>query len=332
MKLSYLDLMTTDPSYNLAMEQYVFDCLPRDRMYFMLWQNDNAIIVGKYQNTIAEINEETVRERGIRVVRRLSGGGAVYHDMGNLNFTFITDVGESNALDLKLFCEPVVRTLATLGVKAEVNGRNDITIDGKKFSGNSQYIRRGRVMHHGTIMFDSDLSVVSEALRVDPTKIQTKGIRSVRSRVTNVAEHLPEKVTLPEFRRILLENILKENPGEAYPLTQDDLAAVEKLRAERYATWDWNYGFSPVCTMLRRRRVDGCGMIEAYITVEHGKIAALSFKGDFFSASEPDELAAHFVGCTPDRAGYEKALGDVDVSRYFAGLQKDELIDILCKG
>ena len=181
MKLSYLDLMTTDPSYNLAMEQHVFDCLPRDRMYFMLWQNDNAIIVGKYQNTIAEINEEAVRERGIRVVRRLSGGGAVYHDMGNLNFTFITDVGESNALDLKLFCEPVVRTLATLGVKAEVNGRNDITIDGKKFSGNSQYIRQGRVMHHGTIMFDSDLSVVSEALRVDPTKIQTKGIRSVRS-------------------------------------------------------------------------------------------------------------------------------------------------------
>lgn len=252
--------------------------------------------------------------------------------MGNLNFTFITDVGESNALDLKLFCEPVVRTLATLGVKAEVNGRNDITIDGKKFSGNSQYIRQGRVMHHGTIMFDSDLSVVSEALRVDPTKIQTKGIRSVRSRVTNVAEHLPEKVTLPEFRRILLENILKENPGEAYPLTQDDLAAVEKLRAERYATWDWNYGFSPACTMLRRRRVDGYGLIEAYITVEHGKIAALTFKGDFFSASEPDELAAHFVGCTPYRAGYEKALGDVDVSRYFAGLQKDELIDILCEG
>ena len=295
MKLSYLDLMTTDPSYNLAMEQYVFNCLPRDRMYFMLWQNDNAIIVGKYQNTIAEINEEAVRERGIRVVRRLSGGGAVYHDMGNLNFTFITDVGESNALDLKLFCEPVVRTLATLGVKAEVNGRNDITIDGKKFSGNSQYIRQGRVMHHGTIMFDSDLSVVSEALRVDPTKIQTKGIRSVRSRVTNVVEHLPEKVTLPEFRRILLENILKENPGEAYPLTQDDLAAVEKLRAERYATWDWNYGFSPVCTMLRRRRVDGCGLIEAYITVEHGKIAALTFKGDFFSASEPDEIGRAHV-------------------------------------
>ena len=238
MKLSYLDLMTTDPSYNLAMEQYVFDCLPRDRMYFMLWQNGNAIIVGKYQNTISEINEEAVRERGIRVVRRLSGGGAVYHDMGNLNFTFITDADGSGTLDMKLFCEPVVRTLAALGVKAEVNGRNDITIDGKKFSGNSQYLRQGRVMHHGTLMFDSDLSVVGEALRVDPTKIQTKGIRSVRSRVTNVAEHLPERVTLPEFRRILLENILRENPGEEYPLTPDDLAAVEKLRDnEKFRAW-----------------------------------------------------------------------------------------------
>ena len=318
MKLSYLDLMTTDPSYNLAMEQYVFDCLPRDRMYFMLWQNDNAIIVGKYQNTISEINEQAVRERGIRVVRRLSGGGAVYHG--------------SSALDMKLFCAPVVRTLAALGVKAEVNGRNDITIDGKKFSGNSQYLRQGRVMHHGTIMFDSDLSVVGEALRVDPTKIQTKGIRSVRSRVTNVAEHLPERVTLPEFRRILLENILRENQGEEYPLTPDDLAAVEKLRAERYATWEWNYGRSPACTMLRRRRVDGCGLIEAYITVEHGLISVVAFKGDFFSAEEPEDLAARFVGHTPDRAGYTAALDGVEAARYFAGLQADELIDILCEG
>lgn len=331
MKLSYLDLTTTDPSYNLAMEQYVFDCLPRDRMYFMLWQNDNAIIVGKYQNTLSEINLEAVGRRGIRVVRRLSGGGAVYHDMGNLNFTFITDAASGTALDMKLFCQPVVRTLAALGVHAEVNGRNDITIDGKKFSGNSQYLRQGRVMHHGTIMFNSDLSVVSEALQVDPTKFQTKGVRSVRSRVTNVADHLDRPVSLPEFRRILLENILRENPGQPYPLTPEDLAAVEKLREERYAAWDWNYGQSPACTVLRRRRVEGCGLVEAYISVDSGLISAIAFRGDFFSAVEPEELAPRFVGRTPDQAGFAAALEGVDVSRYFAGLQNDQLIEILCQ-
>lgn len=331
MKLSYLDLTTTDPSYNLAMEQYVFDCLPRDRMYFMLWQNDNSIIVGKYQNTLSEINLEAVERRGIRVVRRLSGGGAVYHDMGNLNFTFITDAASGTALDMKLFCQPVVRTLAALGVHAEVNGRNDITIDGKKFSGNSQYLRQGRVMHHGTIMFNSDLSVVSEALQVDPTKFQTKGVRSVRSRVTNVADHLDRPVSLPEFRRILLENILRENPGQPYPLTPKDLAAVEKLREERYATWDWNYGQSPACTVLRRRRVEGCGLVEAYISVDSGLISAIAFRGDFFSAVEPEELAPRFVGRTPDQAGFSVALEGVDVSRYFAGLQNDQLIEILCQ-
>lgn len=331
MKLSYLDLTTTDPSYNLAMEQYVFDCLPRDRMYFMLWQNDNAIIVGKYQNTLSEINLEAVERRGIRVVRRLSGGGAVYHDMGNLNFTFITDAASGTALDMKLFCQPVVRTLAALGVHAEVNGRNDITIDGKKFSGNSQYLRQGRVMHHGTIMFNSDLSVVSEALQVDPTKFQTKGVRSVRSRVTNVADHLDRPVSLPEFRRILLENILRENPGQPYPLTPKDLAAVEKLREERYAAWDWNYGQSPACTVLRRRRVEGCGLVEAYISVDSGLISAIAFRGDFFSAVEPEELVPRFVGRTPDQAGFAAALEGVDVSRYFAGLQNDQLIEILCQ-
>ena len=331
MKLSYLDLTTTDPSYNLAMEQYVFDCLPRDRMYFMLWQNDNSIIVGKYQNTLSEINLEAVERRGIRVVRRLSGGGAVYHDMGNLNFTFITDAASGTALDMKLFCQPVVRTLAALGVHAEVNGRNDITIDGKKFSGNSQYLRQGRVMHHGTIMFNSDLSVVSEALQVDPTKFQTKGVRSVHSRVTNVADHLDRPVSLPEFRRILLENILRENPGQPYPLTPKDLAAVEKLREERYAAWDWNYGQSPACTVLRRRRVEGCGLVEAYISVDSGLISAIAFRGDFFSAVEPEELAPRFVGRTPDQAGFAAALEGVDVSRYFAGLQNDQLIEILCQ-
>ena len=146
MHWSYIDVPSTDPAFNLALEQYVFDALPRHRNYFFLWQNDNAVIVGRHQNTLAEINEPYIREKRIRVVRRLSGGGAVYHDLGNLNFTFIQDTSSGLQLDLRLFCEPVAQAICSLGAHAVVNGRNDITIDGKKFSGNAQYVKDGRVM------------------------------------------------------------------------------------------------------------------------------------------------------------------------------------------
>ncbi len=330
MKLSYLDLTTTDPAFNLAAEQYVFDALPRDRAYFMLWQNDNAIIVGKYQNTFAEINEAYVKEHGIRVVRRLSGGGAVYHDLGNLNFTFIADAGTLSTLNFTIFCEPVIRTLAKFGVTAEVNGRNDMTIDGRKFSGNSQYLKQGRIMHHGTILFDSDLSVVSNALQVDESKFQSKASKSVRSRVTNVAAYLPAPVSLPEFRSALLADIAQSAGGEAYVFSASDLAAIEKLRAERYGTWEWNYGFSPACTIERRARIEGCGTVEVRIGVSGGHISEMHFYGDFFSVSEPEQLSARFVGLSPDAQGYKKALQGIDVSQYIVGLTNEALMQLLC--
>ncbi len=329
MRLDYLDLTCTDPSRNLAMEQHVFDALPRDRAYFMLWQNDNAIIIGKHQNTLAEINAPYVRAHGIRVVRRLSGGGAVYHDLGNLNFTFITDAGDTAKLDFRLFCLPVVRTLEGFGVRAEVNGRNDITIDGKKFSGNSQYLRQGRVMHHGTILFDSDLSVVADALRVDESKLRAKGVRSVRSRVTNVRPYLPDCVTLAEFRAALLQNILRETPGGEYVPTPADEAAVDALCAERYGTYDWNYGASPECTLLRRVRIEGCGTVEAYITIEHGVIAQLEFRGDFFSIDEPETIAGRFLGVRLEPEQLRPVLRETDVSRCFVGMTDEAFLALL---
>ncbi len=331
MALRFLDLHTTDPAFNLAAEEYVFNSLPRDCGYCMLWQNDNAIIIGKHQNTLAEINPTFVEQRGIRVVRRLSGGGAVYHDMGNLNFTFITDAGDVEELDFRLFCQPVIRALARLGVAAEVNGRNDMTIDGKKFSGNSQYIRDGRVMHHGTILFDSDLSVVSQALQVDPAKIQAKGIQSVRSRVTNVRPHLPKDASLPQFRQFLLQEIAQENGGEEYIFTAEDLAAIEELKQQRYGQWEWNYGESPACTLMKKRRFEGCGSVEAYLTVEHGLICSVSFRGDFFSAREPEELAQRLIGLRPERQAFAAALENCNVGAYFTGLDSAQLLDLLCE-
>lgn len=326
--LNYLDLTTTDPAWNLAVEEYVFASLPRDRMYVMLWQNDHAIIIGKHQNTLAEINESYVKEQGIRVVRRLSGGGAVYHDMGNLNFTVIADA-EGDALDFGRFCDIVIRALAKVGIHAERNGRNDMTIDGKKFSGNAQYIRQGRVMHHGTILFDSNMSVLSGALQVDPSKIQAKGIKSVRSRVTNVRPCLPEDMTLPQFREILLQSILEQFPGEAYHLTQADLAAIQAMKQQRYDTWQWNFGHSPACTVTKKQRIEGCGTVEAYIDMDKGCVRGISFRGDFFAAEDPSQLAIALEGCPLEEAALMQRLQNYDISRYFMGLNLENLVHLL---
>ena len=331
-QLAYLNLSTTDPDFNLAAEEYVFDALPRNRNYCMLWQNDRAIIIGKHQNTLAEINQPYVEQNGIRVVRRLSGGGAVYHDLGNLNFTFIADAQNAEEINFSLFCQPVLRTLEALGVNAQVNGRNDMTIDGKKFSGNSQYLRDGRVMHHGTILFDSDLQVVSQALQVDPEKIRAKGIQSVRSRVTNVRPCLPRDITLAQFRQLLLQEILRQNGGEDYRFNEEDLAAIEERRSRRYGTWQWNYGESLVCTLVKRRRFEGCGTVEAYLDVEQGVIRSVAFRGDFFSPRDPEELARCLVGLRPERQEYEQALQIAEAGRYFVGLNNEQLLELLCEG
>lgn len=327
--LNYLNIYTTDPAFNLAAEQYVFENLPKDRMYFMLWQNDNAIIIGKYQNTLAEINEKNVLENGMKVVRRLSGGGAVYHDLGNLNFTFIADAGELEELNMRVFCQPIVKALAKIGITAEINGRNDITIDGRKFSGNAQYMRSGRIMHHGTIMFDSNLEMVQKALNVDPSKIESKGKKSVRSRVTNIREYLREDISLEEFRSLLLDSILEDNPGEEYVFRDDDIRIIEQYKKERYDTWDWNYGRSPECSMQKSARIDGVGRIDAFISTDHSLITGLEFRGDFFSTEEPAVLAQRFIGCKADFDGYEKALEGVEVSQFFSGLKKEDFINLL---
>lgn len=327
----YLESPSTDPYYNLAMEQYVFDVLPKSNEYFMLWQNSNAVVVGKHQNTVEEVNAEYVAEHDIKVVRRLSGGGAVYHDMGNLNFTFIKDVKESSELDLRLFCEPVARALQKLGVDAQVNGRNDITVGGKKISGNAQYLKKGRVMHHGTILFDSDLSVVGKALQVTEDKLQSKGARSVRSRVTTVKPHLKQDVTLEEFRTLLKQIIFEGVPMESYHWTDEDLAAIKVLRDSRYATWAWNYGVSPPYSIRKRRRVEGVGSIEAFMEVEKGCIVSLDFRGDFFATEELDGLIARLEGLVLEEDTLRTVLSQVPVERYFTGLTGEELALILAR-
>lgn len=328
----YLQSPSMDAEFNLALEQYVFEEMDPDREYFMLWQNASAIIVGKNQNTVEEINRKYVEDHGIQVVRRLSGGGAVYHDMGNLNFTFIRHGGDTANMDLHAFCSPIARALRQLGVDAQVNGRNDITIHGRKFSGNSQYVKKGRIMHHGTLMFDSDLSVVSDCLQVSKDKIESKGVKSVRSRVTNIREHLPEgqDITLEDFRKTLIRFMEEESGGmERYQWTAEDLARVEEIRAQRYGRWQWNYGYSPRYSLCKERRVEGVGKLLVSMEVKDGCLEQMEFYGDYFGSEDGAEVAAVLRGCAMERQALLERLNQVELERYFHRLTATQLVDIL---
>ncbi len=325
----YLESSSTDPHFNLALEQYVFDKMDPSQEYFMLWQNDNAIIVGKYQNTVSEINLDYVRSRGIRVVRRLSGGGAVYHDLGNLNFTFIVNGGKAGALDFNMFCGPVAQALQKLGVNAQINGRNDITIDGKKFSGNSQYIKNGRIMHHGTILFDSDLDTVANSLMVSADKIESKGVASVRSRVTNVKEHLSADISVREFKELLLLYMFANQPIKRIELTESDILCVREIQKQRYDTWEWNFGASPRYRIHKERRVPNCGKIELYMEVGNGKITDLLFFGDFFGSGDVKDVAEAVIGCSVREDELGSALSGIDIGQYFNNLSREQLVQII---
>lgn len=329
MTYRYITSPSTDPRWNLALEQYVFDALPRDKSYFMLWQNHNTIVVGKYQNTAAEINGKVVRDEGITVVRRLSGGGAVYHDLGNLNFTFITDAPDAAKIDFRRFCEAVVDALADLGVMAEINGRNDITIEGKKFSGNSQYLREGRVMHHGTLMFRSDLTVLSRALAVDREKLSAKGIPSVVSRVTNIGDHLPPEVTIDDLREALLRHIPCEDNAAPYVLTEEDIAAIDKIAQERYASWEWTYGRSQALQRRNKQRIEGCGTIDVSLDSDGGIITALELHGDFFGSGDIDQLCAHLIGCRCEVSALKERLDTISLQHYIHNCPQDAFIELL---
>lgn len=324
--MKYIESHITDPAWNLAMEEYLFKLIPKGETCLFLWQNDNTIVVGKNQNTAGEINAEFVRQRGIHVVRRLSGGGAVYHDLGNLNFTFIADAAENTGLDFARFCMPILQTLRSYGLDAQITGRNDMTLYGKKFSGNSQYIKNGRVLHHGTILFASDMSVLTNALRVDRSKIEGKGIASVSSRVTNLCDSLPPDVTLKDFWKRLAECSGADQP---FTLTEEDKTRIQKIKEERYDTWEWNYGCSPSYSATNRRRVEGCGMVEVGCQVSEGKIYDISFYGDFFGNGDLAELEDLLLGCRCRRADVLVRLERVNLSEYIHGLTPEVLAELL---
>ncbi|EJL20301.1 lipoate--protein ligase [Brevibacillus sp. BC25] len=318
----------TDPRINLAIEEYALKHLPNSDDYLLFYINEPSIIIGKNQNTIEEINATYVEENHIHVVRRLSGGGAVYHDLGNLNFSFITNDDGESFHNFRKFTAPVVQALKTLGVEAELTGRNDIQVGERKISGNAQYSTKGRMFSHGTLLFDSEMENVVSALKVNAEKIQSKGIKSIRSRVANISEFLETKMTIEEFRQAILRSIFGEGEIEEYKLTEKDWENIHELSRSRYQTWEWNYGKSPKSNYRQSKRFD-IGTVEIQLDIEKGKMKEVKIYGDFFGVRDVAELEAVLRDTPYDRSSISERLADINLQEFFGNLDQASFVDLL---
>ncbi len=324
--IHYLETHSVDPFYNLAFEETVL--LHRTRGdYLMLWQNDNTIVVGQNQNTEEEIDRAFVEAHHIRVVRRTTGGGAVYHDLGNLNYSFFTDAGDPSVLRFDRFAVPVAEALRQLGVNAYLSGRNDILVEGRKVCGTAQRLKGGRMLYHGCLLFDGNLSMVSGALRSDPEKFASKSTKSVRSRVTSIRPYLKTDMTLQEFWEYLKTAL---SAGGLVPehLTEEELDQVETLKREKYDTFSWNYGRSPAYRLKNHRRFPG-GTVEVGANVENGVLTDLTFTGDFLSLRPLEDLTAALRGCLYRREAVQAVLDRFPLPEYFGSITREEILDTL---
>lgn len=315
---------TNSPAFNLATEEFLLNNKPEDCFY--LYINNPSIIVGKHQNSLAEINVDYVKKNNIDVIRRLSGGGAVFHDPGNLNFSFIMTEQEDKSGDFRKYTQPILDVLKSLGVDAKFEGRNDMTIEGKKFSGNAKCFYNGKVLQHGTILFSSKLPDLSQALKLNPLKYRDKAVKSISSRVTNISEHLSKNISLEEFEERIINHVRSMyDDSEIYELTDSDIKAINKLVEEKYGTWEWNFGNSPQYNFQKGIKTTG-GHIEINLEVKKGTIKNAKIFGDFFNIREVSELENSLIGAPHERNQIEKILLNVGIENYLTNVTAEEFM------
>lgn len=323
--MKYILSNSFNPCFNLALEEYIFKTFGMQEDFIILWQNDNTIVIGIHQNTIEEINSDFVQKNNINVVRRITGGGAVYHDLGNLNFSFITGYDKNNMIDYKKYTIPVINALNKLGVNAQLSGRNDLTIEGKKFSGNAQSMSKGRILHHGTLLFDSNLDILGNVLNVQLDKIQSKGIKSVRSRVTNIKDYLNKDININEFKELLLKNLFEENILEEYILAEKDIQSINELKERKYDTWEWNYGKSPKFNFKNSKRFAN-GKLEVLLDVNNGAITECKIYGDFLALRSVNDLEEKIKGIRYEKSAVEDMLKSFNLTQYFGNITLHEIL------
>ncbi|WP_027967439.1 lipoate--protein ligase [Halomonas halocynthiae] len=320
----------TDPHINLAIEEHCIRHLPAGEDYLLFYINAPSIIIGRNQNTLEEIHQSYIDEHGIHVVRRISGGGAVYHDHGNLNFSFLTDFSKDKLNNFKQFAAPIIKVLNALDVPAEMKGRNDIVVGDKKISGNAQFSSTKRMFNHGTLLLDCDLSQVAKALDVKMTKITSKGHKSARARVANIAEFLEDPLSTDAFKEKILASLFPEGTErKTYHLSADDWTSINTLVDEKYRQWDWNYGRSPDFDIQRTRHFTA-GIIDFRLKVKRGGIIEnVKIYGDFFGQRPISEIEDALTGIRYDKLEIENALKTIDLYPYVGDVNRNEFIDLI---
>ena len=309
-----------NPEFNLAMEEFLLK--NTDKYFVFLWQNQPSVIIGNNQNAYLEVNFNKAIENNVKIVRRLTGGGAVYHDLNNVNYSIISPY-EKNDDNLYIkFTLPVIKYLKSLGVNAEFSGRNDITVNGKKISGNAQVVYKNRILHHGTLLFNTNLDALDSVLKENKLKIESKGIKSNRARVTNILDEMQEKISVEKFFSQLKDFLAKDL--EVYLLTKKDLENIVKLKDEKYATFNWNIASSPTGDMRFTHKFT-FGVFSLFFSVKDGKIFNAEIFGDFFQKQDIKNFALSLNGINFTKQDLLKAFNNID--QFIVGGDAKEITD-----
>ncbi|MCF2641676.1 lipoate--protein ligase [Roseburia hominis] len=325
----YIESGSTDPYFNFGLEYYLITEKMFDEPVFLFWQTTPTLMVGKFQNTLEEINLSYAKQHHLNIVRRMSGGGTIYTDMGGWQFTFIIP-GKTQEISFGEYISPVIEALHNMGIAgASFNGRNDLVIDNKKFSGNAQYLYNGFTLHHGSLLFDTNIEQMVQSTTVDPYKIISKGIKSVRERVTNISEHLPHPITPKEFKTQMIESIMGGAGYKTYILNDADRVRIEELAISKFKNWDCIYGRNPKCNITKTGHFVG-GKLEINLEVTHGIICDCAIHGDFFGSLNHEELSKSLIGVKYEKEAIADAIAPFDIEHTLYQITPEEFLSCIC--
>ena len=322
----YIETGSTDVYYNFGLEYYFTVEKRLPETVFLFWRTTPTLMVGKYQNVLEEINKPYADAHGIHLVRRMSGGGTIYTDLGGWQFTFIQHQ-ETGQIEFSQYIAPVIDALREMGVDAAFNGRNDLTIDGKKFSGNAQYRLGDCIVHHGSLLFDTDIAQMVASTTVDSYKILSKSIKSVRDRVTNISEHLPTPMDAETFKEIMVCHIMNGSPN-VYTVTAEDDARIREIAREQFQSWERIFGRNPKFTIDRAGRFAG-GKIQFKLDVQKGIIEDAAVYGDFFSTLDASAICKDLIGCPYDRSAVLDALRSNGIDGAVYCISAEEMASVI---